>query len=110
MDVYIYIVFHVSVKDSLLKLNNQDEIFIEEEYFDIHIDENIKDTTIKCRKIFLCLSNNKEIYCKVKSFIDKDIDILKCLHNDYCNYKISFGNSKFCFCPTRKEIFKKYKI
>ena len=93
-----------------MKINNLNKILVEEKNPNIYIDKSIINTTIKCQKDFLCLSNNNKIYCNVKSFMDKGMDILQCLHKEYCNYKISFGNSKFCFCPTRKEIYRKYKF
>lgn len=72
-----------------------------------------KDTiakTTKCSRCFDCLSNPKDIRCKVERQIGDEILFVKCNINSFCPYKMAFGNSYFCNCPTRIEIYKKYRL
>ena len=70
-------------------------------------DAVIKNTK-KCKKLFGCIENDTHVLCKVEHCVDNKVHFIKCLHNDICDYKISFGKSYFCSCPVRKEIYKKY--
>ena len=74
------------------------------------IDKEILKKTIKCEKNFGCLTNDKHIYCKVENSVANEVHFVKCLDNNYCTYKMSFGQSYICNCLTRKEIFNKYGI
>ena len=66
-----------------------------------------KQATTKCEKGFSCLNGGRENICKVERNFDEVI-FVKCLHTDSCDYKMSFGYSAICNCPTKKEIFNKY--
>ena len=69
--------------------------------------EIIKETT-ECEKNFVCLSSKDHIYCEVEDCISNEIHFVKCKSNEYCSYKMFFGKSMICKCPTRKEIYNKY--
>ena len=71
-------------------------------------DETIKNTK-ECNKTFGCLRDEKHVLCRVERCVNEEVYFIKCLHNDKCDYKIAFGNSYFCSCPVRKEIYKKYR-
>ena len=71
------------------------------------IPENIIKETTLCEKLFDCLNSEDHVYCNVEECINDKIHFIKCLHNDYCIYKIPFGNSHCCRCPTRKETRKR---
>ncbi len=74
---------------------------------DIQINNEIlKKTT--CKKGFSCLSGNKNEICKVELNVEDKIHFVKCINNDPCNHRRSFGYSFVCLCPVRKEIFNKY--
>ncbi len=72
------------------------------------IDKEILKSTTKCEKDFSCLRDKKHIFCKVEFCINDEVHFIKCLNEEYCTYKMSFGESFICNCPTRKEIFNKY--
>ena len=76
------------------------------------ISDEIKQSTTDCKKGFLCLEGNREKFgkVKVKECVDGKIYFLECLVETKCSYKISFGTSYYCSCPTRKELFKKYNV
>lgn len=74
----------------------------------MEIDRNIIAQTLRCEKNFDCLNNYKHVYCKVENCVNNSVHFIKCLDNNYCTYKMPFGNSFICTCPTRKEIFHKY--
>jgi len=75
----------------------------------ISISEGILNKTDKCEKDFSCLSSNKEGICKVESVINEGMKIVKC-KGPSCYYSISYGYSSICNCPTRNEIFNKFKF
>jgi hypothetical protein len=77
---------------------------------DIEIDEDVKKSTTKCEKDFKCLVDNTHNLCKVKESVRDKILFIECLEENFCNYKMDFGYSYTCNCPTRKGIYKKYKI
>jgi len=76
----------------------------------IAVEEKIILETKHCEKNFDCLKMDKHIYCGVESCINNEVHLIKCIDNLDCSYKMSFGNAFICNCPTRKEIFNKYKI
>jgi hypothetical protein len=74
------------------------------------IDENVRNNTKKCKKNFECLTNKDYKLCKVVSSIKDDVIFIECKEKRNCNYRMSFGTSSFiCNCPTRKEIYRKFK-
>ncbi len=75
----------------------------------IKIPDEVLKNTKKCNKSFNCIENDNHVLCKVEHCVDNKVYFIKCLHQDNCYYKRSFGNSYFCSCPVRKEIFRKYK-
>ena len=75
----------------------------------MEIEKEILDKTTLCNKDFDCIKNNN-IRCKVTRNVDKKVIFVECREKNFCNYKMSFGNSDICTCPTRKEIFKKYGL
>ena len=76
----------------------------------IEIDSKILSITAHCSKDFECLKNNKAtcLNTKVDRWVEGKVLFIHC--NDVCNYKMSFGNSKTCNCPVRKEIYRKFSI
>jgi hypothetical protein len=79
----------------------------------IEVDIKIADDTIrhttKCKLNFSCLLGNRKDLCKVEYCVGK-IHFMKCLNKEYCDYQIPFGDSRICNCPTRKELYSRYKI
>ena len=74
------------------------------------IGKEILQRTTKCAKDYACINNDKHILCQVEEF-HKDYYILKCLNDSECFYQMPFGYShQICTCPTRGEIYNKYRI
>ncbi len=71
---------------------------------------DILNETIKCKKDFSCLSGKKDCLCEVEDSFDNKILFIKPMNHNMCDYKMSFGYSYICNCPTRKEIYNLYKI
>ncbi len=75
------------------------------------IDKPILDATTHCEYNFECLEN-KNHFClqsKINHCVNDAVHFTDCSIS--CpNYKINFGKSTICFCPTRKEIYNKYNL
>jgi hypothetical protein len=76
---------------------------------DIQISEDILRKTISCEKNFICLSDQKDL-CEMKSQIVRVVYFVKHLKDKRCNYSLSFDNDYICNCPTRQEIYNRYRI
>lgn len=74
------------------------------------IDKKTLKQTTKCEKGFDCLLRDDHVYCKVENCVSDEVHFVKCLNEEYCVYRMSFGESFICNCPTRKEIYNKYGI
>lgn len=72
-------------------------------------DEILKKTT-RCTKDFSCLSGETGELCKVESCIENKIHFIKCIKYEPCQYRMTFGYSFVCTCPTRKELYNLYRI
>ncbi|MBF0567128.1 MAG: hypothetical protein HQK89_18035 [Nitrospirae bacterium] len=75
----------------------------------LEISEKIKKETSSCKKNFACLSDPNYVLCKADVIINDTIMVVKCLENNFCSYKMSFGDHFICHCPVRKEIFKRHR-
>jgi hypothetical protein len=76
------------------------------------VPQNIVNNTTQCDNNFLCLSEKWKPCGKANRLIEgKLVSILinqEQLRN--CNYGVPFGWGYYCSCPTRVEIYKRYKI
>lgn len=75
----------------------------------MEIDENILKITTKCIDNYECLKNENHSCqkSKVESCINGKVLFINCIEMD-CNYKMNYGGSAICNCPTRVEIYNKY--
>ena len=73
----------------------------------MEIDESITQRT-NCRYSFDCLSGDKTCFCKVKAMIGNDMLEVRSKIDIGCGYRIGFGGTTFCICPTRVEIYNRY--
>ncbi len=76
----------------------------------MEIDKKTISVTWNCPRDFDCLNSDSHVYCNVENCINKKVLFVKYVGKSFCNYKMSFGNSSICTCPTRKEIFNKYRL
>ncbi|GBD97794.1 MAG TPA: hypothetical protein ENG83_03210 [Nitrospirae bacterium] len=73
------------------------------------IKADILNETDKCRENHSCLNGDKDCLCEVEDSFSNKIVFIKPVNNAACDYRMSFGYSFVCNCPTRKEIFNLYK-
>ncbi len=73
------------------------------------INKTILQKTTQCIDNFECLKTENHICLKTKvtSCIGGKVHFINC-DEKLCNYKMSYGYSSICNCPTRKELFNKY--
>ena len=82
----------------------------------IEISKNILDKTTGCTKGFSCLTYNPEdttdgyLICKIEHSISEGMKFVECKEEPPCSYALSFADSYICECPTRNEIYNKYRI
>jgi len=72
-------------------------------------DESLKATT-HCEKAFSCLEEDRNGLCEVEHCVSETVHFIKRLNDLSCFYQQPFGSGHFCACPTRKELFNRYKI
>ncbi len=74
------------------------------------ISQEVLDKTFVCKKNMRCLYD-KECLCKVVNSVSDKLIFVVCDEQcrKTCNYYLSFGNANLCECPTRLEIYRKYK-
>jgi len=74
------------------------------------VDEGIIQRT-ECSKGFCCLNNEKHscLNVKIDRFVSGETLFIDC-KDESCDYRMTFGKSVICKCPTRMALFKKYNI
>jgi len=77
---------------------------------EIKIDDAVVKKTTKCRCGFSCLSKYKGCLCDAVSFIGNEMVQIKSNPSNCCNYHIVFGNTHFCLCPVRSELYQRYRM
>lgn len=77
----------------------------------IDINPKTLKETIRCKNEFACLENENYVcrVAKVENCIAGTLLFIDCKDRS-CNYKTFFGDSIICNCPTRKELYNRYKI
>ena len=72
------------------------------------VDNETLEKTTRCQQKG-CLSGD-DIMCPVERALTTDLLFVHYdASNCTCRYSVSFGDSFMCLCPTRHEIFHKYK-
>jgi hypothetical protein len=74
----------------------------------IKIDKTVIQRTSNCKCEFSCLSGDKTCLCEAKCSIGSEVLEVTPKSGIDCNYCVSVGNTTFCHCPTRNEIFNRY--
>ncbi len=76
----------------------------------LEISSDAIESSGACTKGFACLNRDPEVLCAVEKSIG-GILFVTCPRDRYCPYQRRFGfTGCMCTCPTRKEIYEKYKI
>lgn len=75
------------------------------------IDEAILRRTTKCQRNFVCLTEEGCPGCEFDGPISDTLNfVIPKKTNIECPYKLLFGfDSYVCQCPTRNELYRKYK-
>jgi len=74
------------------------------------ISEETKNRTTRCNQEFKCLNNTNFQMCPVEDKIKEGIYFIKMVNPlRRCNYCLAFGDSHICRCPTRSELYERYK-
>jgi hypothetical protein len=77
---------------------------------DIRIDDVIIKKTTKCKHDFSCLSGDKRRLCDVVASNGDDIVEIKAQPFRSCSYCMCLDSASYCHCPTRNEIYNRYRI
>ena len=77
---------------------------------DLEIDKSTLHNTTNCIFDFTCLIGDKSCLCEVVASKEKDVVEIKSYPPIACRYCISLENVIYCTCPTRNEIYNRYKI
>jgi hypothetical protein len=73
--------------------------------------DEISKRATECPKNHSCLSNQEGGRCRVDySMEGVPFLMLKKSSDEHCPYSFDFGNSYFCTCPVRRELYKRYSI
>lgn len=75
------------------------------------IDKEIIKKTTKCEGNFKCLETGEcpKNKCKPVGSFNGHLWV-KSKENIFCGYHLNFGRGEICNCPTRNELYRKYKI
>jgi hypothetical protein len=74
------------------------------------ISDETRNETTRCPFSFQCLDDENICTCSVVWSLKKNGCFLKTVKPNICPYKVTFSSSYVCQCPTRHELFKRYKI
>jgi hypothetical protein len=74
------------------------------------INNKILQQTTKCPLSFQCLDDEKRTICTVEWCLKDNGCFLETVKPNGCPYKVKFGATYMCKCPTRHELFTKHKI
>ncbi len=73
------------------------------------VDQAALSATEKCKNEYSCLSGSSKCLCCVTDSFDGAVLFVNPPCSNICGYLMSYGYSYVCNCPTRKEIYNKYK-
>jgi len=76
---------------------------------DILLDKAVLHKTTHCINDFSCLSGDKTCLCDVLASNGEDIIEITSQPARSCKYCISLESASYCHCPTRVEIYNRYK-
>jgi hypothetical protein len=76
----------------------------------IEVSSEAVANTEKCSKYFECLFNNGQGACRVEDCIGSEILFVEYPDERHCGYMKPFGNSHYCTCPIRKELYINHKL
>jgi len=72
------------------------------------ISDDARKCTRKCASDFQCLKKGSSL-CSITKVLDKTF-VIKGPKHFLCSYFLSYGDIFFCLCPTRHELYSRYRI
>jgi hypothetical protein len=76
----------------------------------MQVNTAVLKVTTKCNKSFACLSGNNECLCWATYASKYHFVEVKPESVDTCSYLLHYGNTTYCLCPTRNEIYTHYHM
>jgi hypothetical protein len=77
--------------------------------YDDFVSEDTLENTTKCAKGFSCLYGEGQPFCEVEYAIGDEVLFVE-YTDGACRYWMPFGFSSVCNCPTRREIYNRYRL
>ena len=75
------------------------------------VSDNTKEQSTKCSYNFPCLSNDTWDTCSIERDIQGAFLVIKTKKDkSICPYCFAYGDSLYCNCPSRREIYQWHKI
>ena len=73
--------------------------------------DKTKVQTTKCSDNFACLNNDTWNTCSIEKDLQGAFLVIKTKKNkNTCPYCISYSDLFYCHCPSRREIYQRYKV
>ena len=79
----------------------------EKQPVEAEIDQEIRDKATCCRKDKRCLQEGGQ--CKVVDSVADKVFFVEGEEGRACSYCLSFGDGRYCNCPVRQELHRKYR-
>ena len=76
----------------------------------IEVDEDVRKKTTCCYKLFGCLTGNIHDMCEVQRPLAMGVTLVKSKSVNSCPYYVRIGESEYCTCPTRNQLYTRYGI
>ena len=73
------------------------------------IPHEIRECTTKCKKGFSCLTGERDDLCEVTDCVSDKVFFVDFTGDHHCPYVQGFGGYYLCMCPTRQEIYRRYR-
>ena len=78
---------------------------------DYQVSDKTKKQTTKCLHMFQCLNNDTWDTCSIDRDVQGVFIAIKTKSNKIaCPYLFSYDSLYYCGCPTRREIYQRYKM
>lgn len=77
----------------------------------LQVQDQTRQQTSECMFSFQCLEEATRNVCTIKPCLVEEVYFLNTPKNHLCSYKKKIGSSSYiCQCPTRKELYRRYRI
>ena len=77
--------------------------------YDDFISEDTAENTTQCARGFSCLYGEGQPLCEVRYAVGDEVIFVESTDGP-CSYWMPFGSASVCNCPTRREIYNRYRL